>query len=95
MPLAISSVSPLWTVTFSTGKPSRSAAIIANVVSWPWPWENEPVRTIAPPSAVISTSPNSDSAIPFVISTYALTPIPNCIDPPSSRSRCCSARSSS
>ena len=36
--------------TFSTGSPSRSAAIIANVVSWPWPCENEPVRTIAPPS---------------------------------------------
>ncbi len=69
MPLAISSVSPLWTVTFSTGSPSRSAAIIANVVSWPWPWENEPVRTIAPPSGVISTSPNSVSLIPFVIST--------------------------
>ena len=69
VPLAISSVSPLWTVTFSTGSPSRSAAIIANVVSWPWPCENEPVRTIAPPSRVISTSLNSDSAIPFVIST--------------------------
>jgi len=43
--------------------------IIANVVSWPWPCENDPVRTIAPPSGVISTSPNSVSAIGFVIST--------------------------
>ena len=59
VPLGTSSVSPLTTVTFSIGSPSRSAAIIAKVVSCPWPCENEPVRTIAPPSAVISTSPNS------------------------------------
>ena len=69
VPLATASVSPLTTVTFSSGSPSCSAAIIANVVSCPWPCENEPVRTIAPPSAVISTSPNSVSPSPFVIST--------------------------
>ena len=62
-------MSPLTTVIFSTGMPSRSEAIIANVVSWPWPWENEPVLTIAEPSAVISTAPNSPSLIPLVTST--------------------------
>jgi hypothetical protein len=39
------------------------------VVSCPWPCENDPLWTIASPSAVISTDPNSDSLIPFVIST--------------------------
>ena len=34
----------------SSGRPSRSATIIANVVSWPWPCENEPVRRMASPS---------------------------------------------
>ena len=49
--------------------PVRSDTIWANVVSWPWPWEKEPVRTIAPPSSVISTAPNSPSPMPLVIST--------------------------
>ena len=35
VPRATESVSPLITVIFSTGIPSRSAAIWANVVSWP------------------------------------------------------------
>ena len=69
MPRATSSVSPLRTVTFSTGMPRRSETICANVVSWPWPWEKEPVRRIALPSGWISTSPNSLSAIPLVTST--------------------------
>ena len=69
VPDATSSVSPLWTVTFSSGSPSRSATIIAKVVSCPWPCENEPVRTIAPPSGVISTSPSSASPSGLVIST--------------------------
>jgi len=85
----------LTTVTLSSGMPSRSAAIIANVVSCPCPCENEPVRTIASPSGVISTWPNSVSAMPFVISTYVLTPIPSCLGPPASRRCFCSARSSS
>ena len=83
VPLGTSSVSPLTTVTFSIGSPSRSAAIIANVVSWPWPCENEPVCTIAPPSDVISTSPYSASPSGFVISVYELMPIPSSIAPPS------------
>ena len=58
-PRATRSVSPLITVTRSTGSPSCSATICANVVSWPWPCENEPVLTIASPSGVISTAPNS------------------------------------
>ncbi len=69
VPRGTVSVSPLSTVIFSTGIPSRSAAIWANVVSWPWPWEKEPVRTIASPSGVIATAPYSVSLIPLVIST--------------------------
>ncbi len=68
VPSGITSVSPLTTVTFSTGSPSRSAATIANDVSCPWPCENEPVYTSALPSAVISTSPYSVSPSGFVIS---------------------------
>ena len=89
------SVSPLLTVIFSIGIPSRSDAICANVVSWPWPWENEPVRTIASPVAVISTPPNSLSEIPLVTSTYALRPIPSWRVPPFSRRLACSRRRSS
>ncbi len=95
VPLGTSSVSPLTTVILSIGNPSRSPAIIAKVVSCPWPCENEPVCTIAPPSAVISTSPYSSSPSGFVISVYELIPIPSSSVPPSSRRRCCSARSSS
>ena len=69
VPRATRSVSPLITVTRSTGSPICPAAICANVVSWPWPCENEPVLTIASPSGVISTAPNSLSPIPLVIST--------------------------
>ena len=49
VPRGTMSVSPLITVIFSTGIPICSDAICANVVSWPWPCENEPVRTIASP----------------------------------------------
>ena len=42
VPFGTSSVSPWWTMTRSTGSPSRSAAIIANVVSCPWPCEWSP-----------------------------------------------------
>ena len=75
-PCCTSSVSPLTTRTASTGRPSLSATIIANVVSCPWPCEKEPVRRMASPSGVISTAPNSGSTRPFVISTYTLTPMP-------------------
>jgi hypothetical protein len=57
----------LWTATFIRARAART--IIANVVSCPWPCENEPVRTIAPPSGVISTSPSSASPSGLVIST--------------------------
>ena len=69
VPRGTASVSPLMTVTWSSGSPSRSATICANVVSWPCPWENDPVFTIAWPSGVISTAPNSSSSTPLVIST--------------------------
>ena len=62
VPRGTVSVSPFSTVTSSTARPRRSATIIANVVSWPCPWENEPVRRIALPSAVIVTAPNSASS---------------------------------
>ena len=62
-------MSPRVTVTFSIGRPSRSATIWANVVSCPWPCDSEPVRTIASPDGVISTAPNSCSEIPLVTST--------------------------
>ncbi len=95
VPEATSSVSPLCTVIFSSGSPSRSATTIAKLVSCPWPWENEPVRTIASPPPVISTSPSSPSPSGFVISTYEERPIPICFVAFSSRRRFCSARSSS
>ena len=69
VPRGTRSVSPASTWILSRSMPVRSATIWANVVSWPWPWENEPVRTIAPPSSVISTAPNSPSLMPLVIST--------------------------
>ena len=69
MPRGTLSVSPLRTVTSSTGSPRRSATIIANVVSWPCPCENEPVRAIALPSGVMVTAPNSASSSPLVTST--------------------------
>ena len=95
VPCATASVSPLTTSIFSIGRPSRSLAIIANVVSCPCPCEKEPVRTIAPPSSVISTSPNSASPTGFVISVYVLIPIPSSVVSPASRRRFCSARSAS
>ena len=69
MPRATWSVSPLTTVIRTTGIPSWWPAIWANVVSWPWPCEKDPVLTIASPSGVISTAPNSLSGAPLVIST--------------------------
>ena len=41
---------------------------MASAVWWPWPVGPSPVRTAAPPSAVISTDPHSGSANPLVIS---------------------------
>ena len=71
LPCSTASVSP-WTNSTSSGLiPSRSATIIENVVSWLWPWLNEPDSTRAVPSGVISTRPNSSppGAGPAVIST--------------------------
>ena len=70
----------LVTVIFSIGSPSRSAAICANVVSWPWPCENEPVRTIASPvGGDLNRRRTRCSEIPLVTSTYTLRPIPSCL----------------
>jgi hypothetical protein len=49
MPNGIAPVSP-WTIsTCSIGMPSSSATSWENVVSCPWPWEWEPVKTVTPP----------------------------------------------
>ena len=95
VPRGTTSVSPLSTVIFSTGSPRRSATICAKVVSWPWPCDSEPVRTVASPAGVISTAPNSCSEMPLVTSTYTLRPIPSWVAEPFwRRAACCRRRSS-
>ena len=42
-------VSPVTTVTRSTGTPRVSAATWAKAVSWPWPWVVSPVATTTVP----------------------------------------------
>jgi hypothetical protein len=43
-PYGAVSVSPSSILISATGKPSSSAMIWANVVSWPWPWVWTPIR---------------------------------------------------
>jgi hypothetical protein len=44
--------------------PKRSATSWAKVVSWPWPWLCEPVRTSTVPTALTRTSADSQSPTP-------------------------------
>ena len=60
-------VSPVVTVTRSTGTPSSCAAIWANTVSWPWPWVVSPVDTTTSPVVSTRTWPPS----------YGPTPVPS------------------
>ena len=69
MPDGTASVSPWTTSIASMGSPRDSAASMAKAVAWPWPWGDDPVRTTARPSAVISTAPNSPPGTGEVIST--------------------------
>src|SRR5882757_9827673 len=49
MPNGILPVSPCTISTWSKATPSWSATSWANVVSWPWPWLCEPVKTVMLP----------------------------------------------
>ena len=73
-PSAIASVSPVRTVTRSASIPSRSAAICANSVSWPWPVGVEPTATSTPPSSERVTV--AFSCRPPDRSTQSATPVP-------------------
>ena len=59
MPNCTLSVSPCTTLMFSIGMPSRSDTSCAKVVSWPWPWLCEPVRTSTEPVGLTRTSADS------------------------------------
>ena len=60
MPNGTRPVSP-WTIsTLSTGMPSLPATTCAKVVSWPWPWLCEPVKTVTVPVGWTRTSPASN-----------------------------------
>ena len=48
-PRGTSRESPKRSSTSSSSTPSRSAASWAKVVSWPWPWGEEPLRTSSRP----------------------------------------------
>ncbi len=50
-PNGMAAVSPPTTVTQSSGMPRASAAIWANDVSCPCPWQQAPVATTARPAA--------------------------------------------
>ena len=58
------SVSPCEISIFSIGTPSLSAAIWANVVSWPCPWLWDPVNTVTLPVGLNLTSADSHNPIP-------------------------------
>ena len=60
-------VSPVTTVTRSTGTPRVSAATWAKAVSWPWPWVVRPVATTTVP--LVSTRTCAPS--------YGPTPVPS------------------
>ena len=60
MPNSTLEVSPCTMSTFSIGMPRRSATTCANVVSWPWPCECEPVNTVTLPVGCTRTSPASN-----------------------------------
>ena len=64
MPNCTLSVSP-WTMeTLSIGMPRRADTNCANVVSWPWPWLCEPVRTSTVPIGLTRTSADSHKPTP-------------------------------
>ena len=48
-PIGVIDVSPWRTTTSSNSTPSRSARIWANVVSWPWPCGEVPVKAVTVP----------------------------------------------
>ena len=60
-------VSPVTTVTASTGTPRTAAATWAKTVSWPCPWVVRPVATTTVPS--VSTRTYAPS--------YGPTPVPS------------------
>ena len=64
MPICTLSVSP-WTIeTLSIGMPRRAETSCAKVVSWPWPWLCEPVRTSTVPVGLTRTSADSHRPTP-------------------------------
>ncbi len=73
-PRGTSFESPKRSSTSSRPTPSRSAAIWANVVSWPWPCGDEPLRTSSRPVGSSSASAVSNS--PPARSTYIPKPVP-------------------
>ena len=59
MPKGMRPVSPCTISILSIGTPSLSETTWANVVSWPWPCECEPVKTVTLPVGLKRTSPTS------------------------------------
>ena len=73
-PRGTTALSPKRRTTSSIGTPSRSAAICANVVSWPWPCGEEPDRMTTRPLGSIVAS--ALSHMPPARSTYIATALP-------------------
>jgi hypothetical protein len=71
----------------SIGMPVRSLASITNAVPSPWPCDDTPERTIAPPSFFTRRSPTRQLPMGLVTSTYDAMPMPSNFGSPAAATR--------